>query len=295
MKRQARTRAPRSQRRPRAPEPAGSAPRASPPPQPLITFTSDFGHEDWFVGVVHGVVHEICPRARMVDLTHAIPPGQVERASFVLEAACPDFPPGAVHLAVVDPGVGTGRHALAVAARGQLFVGPDNGILEWALSDPGAEVRRLTEERWFRHPVSRTFHGRDVFAPVAAHLACGVPLASFGALLSDPVRTPRPLVRLRDGELAGCVMFVDRFGNALTNLTAASLAAAFEGVPEDALVVRIGSRSIRGLARSYGEAPIGTLLAIVGSSGRLEIAQVGGDAATRFGFGEGDPVLVSTR
>ena len=293
MKRPARTPARWLQRPARAPEPKAGAPLPSATARPLITFTSDFGHEDWFVGVVHGVVHEICPPARIVDLTHGVPPGQVERASFVLEAACPDFPADTVHLAVVDPGVGTARRALTVRARGQLFVGPDNGILEWPLSDPAAEVRTLTEERWFRHPVSRTFHGRDVFAPVAAHLACGVPLASFGPLLADPVRTPRPAVRLRDGELAGCVMFVDRFGNALTNLTAASLAAAFEGVPEEALVVRIGSRSIPGLARSYGDAPIGTLVAIIGSSGRLEIAQVGGDAATRFGFGSGDRVVVT--
>jgi hypothetical protein len=262
---------------------------------PLVTFTSDFGHEDWFVGVVHGVVLEICPRARIVDLTHAILPGLVERAAFVLEAACPDLPAGTVNLAVVDPGVGTARRALVARARGQFFVGPDNGVLEWALSDPEAEVRSLTDERWFRHPVSRTFHGRDVFAPVAAHLACGTPLASFGARIADPVRSPRPPVRTQDGELAGCVVFVDRFGNALTNLTTASLAAAFAGAPEEALEVRVASRQIRGLARSYGDAPIGTLVAIIGSSGRLEIAQVGGNAASRFGLGEGDPVVVSAR
>ena len=262
---------------------------------PLVTFTSDFGHQDWFVGVVHGVVLEICPRARIVDLTHAIPPALVERAAFVLEAACPDLPAGTVNLAVVDPGVGTERRALAVRGHGQLFVGPDNGILEWAFSDPEADVRALTEERWFRHPVSRTFHGRDVFAPVAAHLACGVPLDSFGPRIADPVRLTRPVPTALDGELSGAIMLVDRFGNALTNLTAAALAAAFPGVPEESLLVHAGSRQIRGLARSYGDAPIGTLVAIVGSSGRLEIAQVGGDAATRFGLGEGDPVIVSAR
>jgi S-adenosylmethionine hydrolase len=272
-----------------------SSARQASAPTPLVSFVSDFGHQDWFVGVVHGVVLEISPRARIVDLTHEIPPGQVERAAFVLEAACPDLPAGTVNLAVVDPGVGTARRALAVRARGQLFVGPDNGILEWALSDPGAEVHALTAERWFRHPVSRTFHGRDVFAPVAAHLANGVPLDDFGPRVADPVRSPRAPVRAHDGDLLGRVMFVDRFGNALTNLTAASLAAAFPGVSEEALEVQIGSRHIRGLARSYGDAAIGTLVAIVGSSGRLEIAQVGGDAATRFGFGEGDPVLVSAR
>jgi S-adenosyl-L-methionine hydrolase (adenosine-forming) len=280
-----RMRAPRAaQRTPEAPATAGA---------PLVSFISDFGHSDWFVGVVHGVLLEICPRARIVDLTHDIPPGLIERASFVIEAACPDLPPGTVNLAVVDPGVGTGRRALAVRARGQRFVGPDNGILDWALSDPDAEVRSLTEERWFRHPVSRTFHGRDVFAPVAAHLAGGAPLDAFGPRIADAVRLPRPAAAPVDGNLMGRVMFVDRFGNALTNLTAASLAAAFPGVPEERLEVRIGMRTLNGLARSYGDAPIGTLVAIIGSSGRLEIAQVGGDAATRFGLGEGDPIIVS--
>jgi S-adenosylmethionine hydrolase len=285
----------------RAAKPAGTGERAAGAAKtqgadaPLVTFTSDFGHQDWFVGVVHGVVLEICPRARIVDLTHSIPPALVERAAFVLEAACPDLPAGTVNLAVVDPGVGTERRALAVRAHGQLFVGPDNGILEWALSDREAEVRTLTDERWFRHPVSRTFHGRDVFAPVAAHLACGVPLESFGPRLADPVRLARPAPCATDGELSGCIMLVDRFGNALTNLTAAALAAAFPGVPEESLRVHAGSREIRGLARSYGDAPIGTLVAIIGSSGRLEIAQVGGDAASRFGLGEGDPIVVSGR
>ena len=271
----------------------GSRPRPQEQSAPLVSFISDFGHSDWFVGVVHGVVLEICPRARIVDLTHDIAPGLIERASFVIEAACPDLPAGTVNLAVVDPGVGTARRALAVRARRQLFVGPDNGILEWALSDPEAEVRTLTEERWFRHPVSRTFHGRDVFAPVAAHLAAGTPLDAFGPRISDPVRLARPAAEPVDGDLVGRVMFVDRFGNVLTNLTAASLAYAFPGVPEEKLVVRVGSRSLRGLARSYGDAPIGTLVAIIGSSGRLEVAQVGGDAATRFGLGEGDPIIVS--
>jgi S-adenosyl-L-methionine hydrolase (adenosine-forming) len=276
-----------------APRGAERAPEAAGAGAPLVSFISDFGHNDWFVGVVHGVVLDICPRARVVDLTHEIPPGGIERASFVIEAACPDLPAGAVNLAVVDPGVGTRRRALAVGARGQFFVGPDNGILEWALSDPAADVRNLTEERWFRHPVSRTFHGRDVFAPVAAHIARGTPLEEFGPRVHDPVRLSRPPIHAQDGELEGCVMFVDRFGNALTNLTAASLAAAFPGVPEEKLEVRLGSRTLRGLARSYGDAPIGTLVAVIGSSGRLEIAQVGGDASARLGLGEGDPIRVA--
>ena len=259
---------------------------------PVITFTSDFGLEDWFVGVVHGVIHELCPGARIVDLTHAIPPGDVARAAFVLEAACGDFPDGTVHLAVVDPGVGTSRRAIAVRARGQRFVGPDNGVLEWALGDPKAECRELTETRFFRSDVSRTFHGRDVFAPVAAHLARGAKFEELGRVVRDPVRLRHPEPRVENGALIGEVMFVDRFGNALTNVTAAALAAAFRSVPEAELEVDVAGRTVRGIARSYGDAPIGTLVAIVGSSGRLELAEVGGHASSRFGIGARDAVRV---
>jgi S-adenosyl-L-methionine hydrolase (adenosine-forming) len=260
--------------------------------QPILTFTSDFGLDDWFVGVVHGVIHGVCPGARVVDLTHAIPAGDVASGAFVLEAACPDFPPGTIHLAVVDPGVGTARRALLVAARGQRFVGPDNGLLEWALADAGAEARSITEARWFRQPVSRTFHGRDVFAPVAAHVACGERPEAFGPLITDPVRLARRAPHAMNGVLEGCVMFVDRFGNALTNLGERDLAAAFPGVPHERLEVTAAARAIRGLARSYGDAPVGTLLAIVGSSGRLEVAQVGGHCAERLGIGVGDAITV---
>jgi hypothetical protein len=261
-------------------------------PRPIITFTSDFGHEDWFVGVVHGVIHAACPEARVVDLTHDIPPGHIARAAFVLEASAPDFPPGTVHLAVVDPGVGTDRRPLAIAARGQFFVGPDNGLLEWALSDATAQVHAVTAAQHFRYPVSRTFHARDVFAPVAAHLACGEPIARLGNRIDGAIRIPRPIPRRVDGLLVGRVMFVDHFGNALTNLTEQDLSDAFPMVRESALGVRVAGRVIRGLGRAYGESKAGTLMAILGSSGRLEIAQVGGDAAERLGLGEGDEVAV---
>jgi hypothetical protein len=264
-------------------------------PRPILTFTSDFGRADWFVGVVHGVIHAICPDVRVVDLTHDVPPGHVERAAFVLEAAAPDFPPGAVHLAVVDPGVGTDRQALVVRARGQLFVGPDNGILEWALADPDAQVHSATEARFHRQPVSRTFHARDVFGPIAAHLAAGVTPAELGARLASPHRRPRPVPERDDGRLVGEVVFVDHFGNALTNLTEAELSDAFPMVPPERLDVRVGERTLRGLARAYGASPVGALVAIIGSSGRLEIAQVGGDAASRLGLGEGDRIAVQVR
>jgi S-adenosylmethionine hydrolase len=260
--------------------------------RPIITFTSDFGMQDWFVGVVHGVLHEICPEARVVDLTHDVPPGHIARAGFILEAATPDFPAGSIHLAVVDPGVGTSRRALAVRAHGHFFVGPDNGLLEWALCDPAAEAHALTDERYFRHPVSRTFHGRDVFAPVAAHLGCGLALGTFGPRVTNPVRLPHAVSQLADGRLTGTVMFIDRFGNALTNITADDLARVFPGVPEQGIEVNTGMRRIRGLSRSYGDGPVGTVMAIIGSSGRLEIAQVGGHCAERLGIGEGDHIVL---
>jgi hypothetical protein len=261
-------------------------------PRPIITFTSDFGHEDWFVGVVHGVIVGICPEACVVDLAHGIPPGNIARAAFVLEAAAPDFPPGTIHLAVVDPGVGTARRALAVSARGQFFVGPDNGILEWALAAPDAEARVLTADRYFREVVSRTFHGRDVFAPVAAHLARGLDFGKLGARVSDPVRLDRAAPSASGDMLLGRVAYVDRFGNALTNLTSGAVALAFPGIPEERLEVEAGTRSIRGISRSYGDQEVGTIVALMGSSGRLEIAQVGGDASARLGLGEDDPVRV---
>lgn len=259
---------------------------------PLLTFVSDFGTADWFVGVVHGVVYELCPESRITDLTHSIAPGDIGSAAFVLEAAAPDFPPGTIHLAVVDPGVGTSRLALAVAAHGQFFVGPDNGVLDWAFHDPKARAFALVEEKFFRLPVSRTFHGRDVFAPVAAHLACGVPIEAFGPPITAPARRVRPAPDSRDDVLVGRVCYLDRFGNALTDLSAKAIADTFPRAREADLVVQVVDRRVAGVTRSYGDAPIGTLVALMGSSGRLEIAEVGGSAASRFGIGLGDRVFV---
>jgi S-adenosylmethionine hydrolase len=259
---------------------------------PIITFTSDFGATDWFTGVVHGVITGICPAARVIDLTHDVRPGYIERAAFIIEAAAPDFPQGTIHLAVVDPGVGTARRGLAVRAHGQYFVGPDNGVLAWAFDDPSFEARALIDTRWFRMPVSRSFHGRDVFAPVAAHLAAGVPLEQFGSRVTDPVCLPVPAPRGEDGVLRGRVMFIDRFGNALTNLREEAVREAFPGVPDDRLQVRALNRTLRGLVRTYGEAPRGALVALMGSSGRLEISVVEGDVAWRYGLGPGDPVTL---
>lgn len=262
---------------------------------PLVTFTSDFGRDDWFVGVVHGVILETCPAARIADLTHHIPPGDIERAAFVVEVATPDFGPNTVHLVVVDPGVGTGRRALAIRSHDQYFVGPDNGVLEWALSAPDAEIRELTDVALFRQPVSRTFHGRDVFAPVAARLAGGLDFSSVGPIARNPLRLPVPVPSLVNGALQGRIMFVDRFGNLLTNLTERHLAERFPGVPPEQFEVEAAGSVIQGLARAYADAPVGSTVAILDSSGRLEIAQVRGDASQRLGLGVRDDVRVRVR
>jgi len=262
---------------------------------PLVTFLSDFGTADWFVGVVHGVLHETCPGVRIVDLTHHIPPGDIERAAFVLEAATPDFGAGTIHLVVVDPGVGTGRRAIAVRAHDQVFVGPDNGVLEWALSAPGAEVREVTDTKLFRQPVSRTFHGRDVFAPVAAHLASGLKFESIGPVAKLPLRLTVQAPRTVNGELVGRIMFVDRFGNLLTNLTERHLAERFPNAAPEQFEVEAAGYVIRGLARAYADAPVGSTVAILDSSGRLEIAQVRGDASQRLGLSARDDVRVRLR
>ena len=262
---------------------------------PLVTFLSDFGTADWFVGVVHGVLIETCPDVRIVDLTHHIPPGDIERAAFVVEAATPDFRAGAIHLVVVDPGVGTGRRAIVVQARNQYFVGPDNGVLEWALSAPGAEVREVTDTKLFRQPVSRTFHGRDVFAPVAAHLASGLRFESVGPIAERPLRLTVATPRSMNGELIGRIMFVDRFGNLLTNLTERDLAEHFPNTTPEEFEVEAAGRVIRGLARAYADAPVGSTVAILDSSGRLEIAQVRGDASQRLGLSVRDEVRIRIR
>ncbi len=260
--------------------------------RPLVTFTSDFGLHDWFVGVMHAVVHERCPECRIVDLTHEVPPGDIERAAFVLEAAIPDIRGDAVHVVVVDPGVGTGRRAIVVRARGARFVAPDNGVLEWALEDPDAETREIQANQLFRQPLSRTFHGRDVFAPVAAALAAGFPFEEVGPVIHDPVRIPDARPVMIAHELHGHVTHVDRFGNVLTNITDPDIERAFPKLPPGSIEVVAGGRVVRGLTGSYGDATVGSLIAVIGSSGRLEIAQSGGDASHRLGVSVRDEIRV---
>jgi S-adenosylmethionine hydrolase len=256
-----------------------------PRPSGVVTLLTDFGQDDAYVATLKGIVLEINPRARLIDLTHAVPPQDVRRGALLLAAAWRYFPRGTVHLAVVDPGVGTGRRAIAVEAGGQYFVGPDNGLLECGLGLPGARGVLLTARRYQRRTVSRTFHGRDVFAPAAAHCSRGVPLDAFGPALGDPVRLRFPRARWSRGRLEGEVLLVDRFGNLLTNLPGDRL----PGAPGRG-ILRVGRARLRGLVATYAARPRGALGALVDSSGRVEVFVRDGSARRQLGVRPGAAV-----
>lgn len=255
----------------------------------FITITTDFGTRDWFVGTMKGVVAAIAPRTCVIDLTHEIAPGDIRAGAFALAASSRFFPKGSVHLAVVDPGVGSSRRPLAVRTTNGFFVGPDNGVLSWALAkEEVIAIHVLTNQQYFLKPVSRTFHGRDIFAPVAAHLSRGISLKKLGPQASDFVRMPWPNPRVKEKQIIGQVLYIDRFGNALTNITADMLKcpdpAAFE--------VFQGRRRLCPVASFYQAVPVGKPVALIGSSGFLEIAVNGGNAANRLKLSVDTPVAV---
>ena len=261
--------------------------------RPLITLLTDFGSRDSYVGVLKGVIAGICPEAAVVDLTHAVPPQDIRAGAFHLLVACPYFPAGSVHLAVVDPGVGTDRRLIAVEAGGHRFVGPDNGLLRWIverLAGDNWRAVQLTEPRYWLAPaseVSQTFHGRDIMAPVAAHLAAGVALERLGSPVGALEGTPLPRP-VRDGErLRGEILHVDHFGNAITNIRRAHVSA-----PGGALRVDIGPHTLSGPVESYAGVGVGEPLVIWGSAGFLEVAVREGSAAGALGIRVGDPVVV---
>ena len=246
--------------------------------RPCVTLLTDFGTADGYVGAMKGVLLSVCPDVRVVDLTHEIPAGDVRAGAFALVASAPFFPRGTIHVAVVDPGVGTARRALLVEAGGAFFVGPDNGVLSLAAPSPRT-AWSLEREEWFRTPTSSTFHGRDVFAPVAAQVASGVAPDRLGTRVETIHELRVPQAERRDGALAGEVIHVDRFGNVITSLHVRDLRGT-----ERALFVEIGERHDRiPLLPTYGSAPAGSLLAVVGSSGYVEIALSSGSACDALG------------
>lgn len=289
----------------------------------VITLTTDFGTDDIFVGVMKGVILGINPAARIVDLTHGIPPQAVNIGALLLRLALPYFPPHTIHVAVVDPGVGGARRAVCVETARGILVGPDNGLLAPAAALAGdARVVECTERAFWLPAVGPTFHARDVFAPVAAHLSCGVRLDRIGRAGGPlvPLALPEPQFELepdspraadtrldpkaggrapKGRRLRGEVIHADRYGNLITNITGAHLEGlqdldGGEGFPAPELSVSIAGTVLRGLASTYSAVPEHTLLALVDSWGLLEIAERNGSAQERIGAEPGAAVLVTT-
>ncbi len=260
---------------------------------PVIALLTDFGTRDPFAGIMKGVILGINPSAVIVDLGHDIEPGDVHSASFALRTAFPYFPKGTVFAVVVDPGVGTDRRAIAAEIDGRTVVCPDNGLLSWVLRDYklGSAVE-LRESRFHLPNVSGTFHGRDIFAPVAAHLSKGVALSELGTPIDDPITFETPEASVRPQTIKGEVIYIDRFGNLITNIEREPLERWLSEQQGGRISVQLGSRDIEGISRTFGDVAAGHVVALVGGSGMLEIGINQGNAADYLGIGKGFPVMV---
>jgi S-adenosylmethionine hydrolase len=262
----------------------------------IVTLLTDFGTEDAYVGIVKGVILSVNPGARIVDVTHAIAPGDVSRAAYLLETTYGYFPPGTVHMVVVDPGVGSARRIIALEMDGHRFLAPDNGVLSAVLAK-GKAVHAVSVENseFFLSPLSRTFHGRDVFAPVAARLAGGMDITVLGPVMTCPdlvsIHISEPVFTEAPG-IIGSVISVDRFGNLITNIRDRDLSRLLGRIEPGELAIRIRGQTIEGLSDTYGAVAFGEPLAVTGSTGRLEISINGGSAVQTFNAGPGEMVRV---
>lgn len=258
----------------------------------IITLLTDFGTADHFVAVMKGVISGIAPRARMVDISHDGPAYGIRAARFLLAQSWRWFPKGTVHVVVVDPGVGTARRGLVVEAEGHVFIGPDNGVLSEPLGLKGAKARMISNRKLCMKEISSTFHGRDVFAPIAARLAAGLSTAQTGPLVRDAqvVTTDAP-VRIGKRYWQGEVAYVDRFGNLITNLPVAD----FPELRTRGFVLRAGFETLAELKPNYAAGAEGEPIVVPGSSGCLEIAVNQGSAAKKLGLALGSPVELEIR
>jgi hypothetical protein len=258
--------------------------------EPVITLLTDFGLADHYVAAMKGVILGICPRARLIDITHQIAPFSISEGAYTLAQAWKNFPRGTVHLAVVDPGVGSARRAMAAEMEGHRFVAPDNGLLTMVLaSGRGARIREISERRYFRAPVSSTFHGRDIFAPVAAHLAKGLALVRVGKPLADPVTGDfaKP-VQLPDSRWRGTVLRVDTFGNIITNFDW----AGFHEIGQRPFGLKLASRTLTKYSATYASAPTGRPFVMQGSTGYLEVSINKSNAAASLKVAPGATVIL---
>ncbi|MFQ5673461.1 MAG: S-adenosyl-l-methionine hydroxide adenosyltransferase family protein [Nitrospinales bacterium] len=260
--------------------------------RPIITLTTDFGLDDPFVGIMKGVILRIAPTAELVDITHRIEPQNVRQAAYTLQSAFSWFPENTVHLVVVDPGVGGGRRALAAKTGGHRFVAPDNGALTPILDADAGRVYELTQSKYFLHPVSATFHGRDVFAPAAAWLARGTPLSKMGARVRDPKTLALPQPSFQRNTLKGEIVHIDRFGNLMSNISAELLHRYF-AVKTDALKIRVGGKSAGAMVDSYSRCQKGEPGCILNSWGCLEVFCREAAAAERFKSRVGAAITVT--
>ena len=262
---------------------------------PIVALITDFGTRDHYAGATKGAILAACPEATLVDIAHDLPPHDVAEAAYCLAASYRAFPAGAVFLAVVDPGVGSERRAIAVGGGGYRFVGPDNGILGLVLAElPSPCVHAVTNSALFRRPVSSTFHARDIFAPVAGCLARGVAFEDVGPAIGDPVALAIvPPRQVGESEWEGTVIHTDRFGNLTTNIGGREMGAIFERVGGDPTEIVVALEGVvLPLVTSYSEVSEGEACALVGSSARLEVAVHRDSAARVLGAGPGAKVRV---
>ena len=256
----------------------------------IITLITDFGNRDPYVAMMKGVILSISPHVSIVDISHAVPPHDIDEAGLILKRSYSFFPENTIHVIVVDPGVGSDRAIIAVKTDHYIFLAPDNGVLQPVLSEyPEADIFQVTNEKYFLQEVSNTFHGRDIFAPVAAHLANGVELSDIGDPFSDFVARsiPKP-VKTEDG-VTGVVTGFDHFGNVLTNIHS-------ELLPENLkYIIQLQSNNINSIHKSYSDVPDGEVLGLIGSSGVLEISINRGNARDQLTVSKGDPVVVKLK
>jgi S-adenosylmethionine hydrolase len=260
-------------------------------PDPIITLTSDFGTAGHLVGAMKGVILSINPAARIVDINHHVTPFDILDGSLTIANTSRYFPPRTIHVVIVDPGVGTQRRPLLVIGQKQYFIAPDNGVLSLILEREACVVRHITAEHYFLHPVSPTFHGRDIFAPTAASLSKGWQAEAFGEEITDYVRFTMPKAKAAGQSIKGVVLHIDAFGNLMTNLTA-------EDVPEAAVAsgtirLSINGKDIQKLGRTFASGTPGEPIALFGSAGFLEIAVNRGNAARTLGAGRGTEVTLN--
>jgi S-adenosylmethionine hydrolase len=256
---------------------------------PIITLLTDFGLEDSYVASMKGVILEICPDARLVDISHLVPPQDVRTGAFLLASVYHDFPSGTVHLAVIDPGVGTDRRGLVIKMNRGFLVGPDNGLFSLVLrEESGWDAYRLERPAYWRAAVSKTFHGRDIFAPAAAHLAMGIPAPALGSPCTPQMTSWAEALETSE-EIQGEVIHIDHFGNAVTNVSREALERFSSGYRVE---VRIGGLTISEFVGTYGDEEVGRVIALIGSSKHLEIAVSQGNAAKNCGLRRGDLVHV---